>query len=126
MNKTEILVVGNNQSTRQTVINEINRYAAWNGVAVTAGEDAIEKFHQRTIDLVLLLNDIAKTEEIKLNKIFSHQNPDVILIKQNVAENGSIGEIISAALKQHERQRKPAISFVDDVLKNAGLNIVIQ
>lgn len=126
MNKTEMLVVGNNQSVLQTVISKINSNTEWNALAATAGEDAIERFHQRNVDLVILLGDIAETAKMKLNKIFRHQSPDLIIIKQNTANIGLLEDTVKASLDKWEKENKPAISFADDAFKNAGLNIIIQ
>ncbi len=126
MNKTEMLVVGNNQSVVQTVISKINSNKEWNAGPATAGEDAIEKFHQRNVDLVILLSDITETEAKKMDIIFHHQSPHLIMIKLNDADIGLLEDNIQTALDKREREHKPAISFVDDALKNSGLNIMIQ
>jgi len=126
MYKTELLVVGNNQLILEKVLNEINSQPEWNGVAATAGEDAIEKFHQRNVDLVIWLYDIAETESRKMSIIFHHQNPDLVMIKHYAVDSGLLQNDIQTALDKREIENKPAISIVDDALKNAGLNIVIQ
>jgi DNA-binding NtrC family response regulator len=125
MNKTEILVIGRNEATRRTVIRLINDSTGWNGVGARNGEDAIEKFHQRSFDMVLLANDIAGEEEKKLRKIFTYHNPDLAITNCSDTD-GDLLKINIARLLNKRPTNKPTFSFVDDALKNARLNINIE
>ena len=88
MNKTEILVIGRNDDILQSVTKLINNNLEWNGVGAGSDEDAIEKFHQRAFDMVLLTKDITEEEEKKLRKIFTHQNPNVIIMQHYNGDSG--------------------------------------
>ena len=126
MNKTEILVIGRNEDILQKVIKLINNNIDWNGVGADSDEDAIEKFHQRNFDIVLLTNDITEIEEKKLRKIFIHQNPDVSIIQHLGDDGGLLFTKIEDLVDKKNENKKPSFSFVDDALKNASLNINIQ
>jgi hypothetical protein len=126
MNKTEILVIGRNEDILQKVINLINNKIDWNGVGAGSDEDAIEKFHQRNFDIVLLTNDINEIEEKKLRKIFIHQNPDVSIMQHLSDDGGLLITKIEESLDKKSKNKKLSFSFVDDALKNARVNINIQ
>jgi len=126
MNKTEILVTGRNENTVRSIAELINNNKDQVATKATTDEEAIEKFHQRDFDMVVFAGDINVEEERKLRKIFTIQNPDIIILKQsNENDNLLVNEIIEALDKQRNG-KKPSFSFVDDALKNAGLNIVVQ
>jgi len=116
MNKTEILVIGRNDDVLQSATRLINNNLEWNGVYAGSDEDAIEKFHQRTFDIVLLINDIGEVEEKKLRKIFTHQNPDVIIIKHPDDGGGLLITKIEESLHKKNINKKPSFSIIDDAL----------
>jgi vacuolar-type H+-ATPase subunit F/Vma7 len=122
MNKTEILVIGRNDDVLQSVTKLINSNLEWNGVDAGSDEDAIEKFHQRVFDIVLLTNDITEVEEKKLRKIFTHQNPDVIIIKHPDDEGGLLNTKIEDSLHKKNINKKTSFSFVDDPLPSITSN----
>ena len=126
MNKTEILVIDRNEDTMQSLIRLINNNLEWNGVGAGSDEDAIEKFHQRSFDMVLLINGNTEVEEKKLRKIFTHQNPDVIIMQHLDGDSGLLISEIEQSLDKLNKNKKPSFSFVDDALKNARLNINIE
>ena len=115
MSKTEILVIGRNDGILQSVTKLINNNLEWNGVDAGSDEDAIEKFHQRAFDIVLLTNDVTEVEEKKLRKIFTHQNPDVIIIQDLENDGGSLIVKIEESLL-NSKNKKPSFSFIDDAL----------
>ncbi|HRQ49006.1 MAG TPA: hypothetical protein PLR74_00615, partial [Agriterribacter sp.] len=87
---------------------------------------AIEKFHHHPFDVVLLTNGISNEEEKKLRKIFTHQDADIIIIQHYAGSSGLLQREIREALDKRKAANKPTVSFTDDALKNAGLNINIQ
>src|ERR1700730_4966693 len=119
MNKTEILVIGGNDDILQTVVGMINNNTEWNGVGARTDEDAIEKFHQRAFDMVIITNGITEQEDKKIRKIFTHQNPDLIIIKYYYTDSGLLNREIAESLEKHHKNKRPSFSFVDDALKNA-------
>ena len=52
MDRSEILIIGTNESVLQNAIQQINTNNKWNAVAAFSAEDAIEKIHQQDFDLV--------------------------------------------------------------------------
>jgi len=118
MSKTEILIVGRNEEILQVVLRLINNNKEWNGIGATTDEDAIEKFHQRRFDIVLLTNGISDEEEIKLRKLFTHQEKDIIIIQHYGGGSGLLSNEILMALDKRKKESKPSYSFKDDVFKN--------
>lgn len=126
MNKTEILVTGRNEEMLQRVVGLINNNDEWIASKAASDEEAIEKFHQRNFDVVLFTNGIADEEEKKLRKVFTIQNPDIIIITHDGSDSNLLITEIAEALDIQRKNKKPSFSFVDDALKNAGLNIIVQ
>lgn len=123
--QTAILIIGNDTAAQQTIERLINTEPSWDGTTVLSDEEAIEKFHQYHFDVVLFNYGIGEEEEKKLRKIFTHQNPDII-IQYYDAEISPIQTKIREALDSQKAARKRNISFTDDPLRNAGLQINIQ
>ena len=126
MNKTEILVTGRNRYTAKSIAGLINSNRDWVATNAATDEEAIEKFHQRNFDMVVFADDINDEEERKLRKIFTIQNPDIIILKQDRDDDNLLTTAIIAALDKQHKDKKPSFSIVDDALKNAGLNIIVQ
>jgi DNA-binding NtrC family response regulator len=124
MNKTDILIFGRSDEL-QTTVGQINNNTQWRSVGVSAVEEAIEKFHQHSFDVVVLTN-VNEGEKRKLLKVFTHQHPDIIIVQYQDADRSPLPLKIQEALDERQRENKPVVSFTDDALKNAGLNIVIQ
>jgi len=115
MSKTEILVIGRNEEILEVVLRLINNNPAWTGTGACADEDAIEKFHRQKFDIVLLTNGISDEEELKLRKIFTHQDKDIIIIQHYGGGSGLLSNEIYMALDERDRQNKPTFNFKDDV-----------
>jgi DNA-binding response OmpR family regulator len=126
MNKTEIMVTGRNDDTVKFVVELINSNKDWVATTAATDEEAIEKFHQRNFNMVVLASDLDNEEERKLRKIFTIQNPDIIILKHYGKNDNLLANEIIAALDKQRKEKKPSFSFVDDALKNAGLNIIVQ
>jgi len=115
MNRTAILVVG----TNHTIPRQDNRSIT----TVLTAEAAIEKIQQTDFDIVVLTTAVA-TEEKKLQRILSLQQPDAIVIKNSNID--LVAAEITAALQNRNKTTTTTYSFVDDGLKNAMLPISIQ
>jgi hypothetical protein len=126
MNRTEILVTGRNQDSVNSIIKLMDNNNDWVSTYAATDEEAIEKFHQRDFDIVLFTGGVNGDEEKKLRKIFTIQNPDIIILKHSPHEGSLLTDEINAALEKQRNDKKPSFSFVDDALKNAGLNITVQ
>ncbi len=115
MNRTAILVVGNND-----LLHSSNQ---WEVITVVDTEAAIEKFQQAYFDVVVFTNDNGDAA-LKLSKLFLFQQPDIILLQNTNAALLSIE--IENALQKKQAANKPSFSFTDDALKAAELPITIQ
>lgn len=124
--RTEILIIGRDESILQTVVRLVNNDPEWVGTGAATDEDAIEKFHHHHFDVVLLTNGIGDEEEKKLRKIFTHQDAGIIIIQHYGGGSGLLQSEIREALDKRKAANKPTVSFTDDALKNAGLDINIQ
>jgi len=89
-------------------------------------EEAIEKFHRHNFEAVVFTDTISSDEERKLRKIFTFHNPDIILVRHQHDDEGVLVAEIVAALDKFQKAKRPSYSLVDDALKNAGLNIIIE
>ncbi len=122
MNKTEILVTGSDKERLAAIIGLINEHDEWYGIGASTVEEAIEKFHQGNIAIVLL-NGINEADEKKLRKIFTCQNEDVV-IRQHYNEGSQpVISAINEALDIYRHLKKPSVSFTDNAF---DLNINIQ
>ena len=126
MNKTSVLVVSTNNDVTNSILQKINAISQWDAYGAATVEEAIEKFHFMPADVVVLAGNGIKAEERKLRAIFSHQHPGVIIILLPEDEQDSVVNKIEGAIAEERKSNKPSFTFVDDALKNAGLNISIQ
>lgn len=126
MKRTEILVAANSELSTKPIINQLDNDNKWTVTESFNAEDAIEKFYRQDFDIVVINNDVTSEDERKLSKIFSIQNPDVSIIRHDDKEDRSLNDQIIDALNKQQVNKKPSFSFTDDVLKNAGLNIIVQ
>ena len=124
--RTEILIIGKDESILQTVVKLVNNDPSWAGTGASSDEEAIEKFHHHHFDVVLLTGGISEEADKKLRTIFTHQNPDIIIIQHYGGGSGLLQTEIREALDKQKAANKPTVSFTDDALKNAGLHINIQ
>lgn len=121
MKKTNILLVSNNETQVNDWASFLNRHDDWRFTHALNDEDAIEKFHQYPFEVIVLGKDLSEDAVKKLTKLFTLQNEDVILIKAADDIETKIKEALAAAKRNNVH-----FSFVDDALKNAGLNITLQ
>ena len=125
MKRKEILIVEGNKTTELAILKLINDTSLQTTVAETS-EEAIEKYHRQNFDVVIFSNELSIEDERKLRKIFTVHNADLIIINYNNEDSSSLNDKITEAIKQQDKNKKPSISLVDDALKNAGLNIIVQ
>lgn len=121
MNKTTILFAGFADNAAGMVERFDN---SWIITVADTAETAIEKFQQFHYDVVITGKNFDETTLQKLKKLFSSQQPDILFVQEG--ENDPEPAVILSGLEAKRKQSKPAISFTDDGLKNAGLNIQIQ
>ena len=126
MNKTELLVVGQDRTGFEKFRDLVRKRGDWNIIMAGNDEEAIEKFYRHDFEVVVFTDIISSDEERKLRKIFTFHNPDIIIVKDQHDNKGVVVTEIMAALDQLHMAKKPSFSLVDDALINAGLKINIQ
>ena len=126
MNRTAILAIGNNETTDAVFYTKLRSQPGWEVVITAPGEPAIEKFHRQQFDVVLFSNDIPDADEKKLRRIFTVQHPDVVMYKTTQGDNTQLIAAVKEGLKNIRDSYKPTVSFTDDALRYAGLDIRMQ
>lgn len=122
MNKATILVIGENNN-RPAALVELFGNRFYN-LTANNEEAAIDRFLQTRVDAVVFGADVSEAVKARLIKIFSAQDANTAFVNDN--SNVNMAEEISKAISNKQKENKPAFSFKDDALKNAGLNIQIQ
>jgi hypothetical protein len=126
MNRTELLITGQSTTDFETFNDLLNKHGDWSIITAAGDEEAIEKLHRYDFEVVVFTDTISSDEERKLRKIFTFHNPDIIMAKlQHDNEDALVAEIVTA-LDKFRKGKRPSYSLVDDALKNAGLDIVIE
>ncbi len=125
MKRKEILIVDGYKTTTQEITKLIYDTSLQTTIAETT-EEAIEKFYRQNFDIAIFSNELGFEDEKKLRKIFTIQNPDLIIIQHGNEDGNSLNTKIAEAISKQEKNRRMSISLVDDALKNAGLNIIVQ
>jgi DNA-binding NarL/FixJ family response regulator len=115
MHKIQILVIGRHPQIMETVLRLINQNENWNAVAALTDEEAIEKFHQHSFQLVLLGGGIEEASEKKLRSLFSFQQPEIIIIQHYGGGGGLLTNEITEALAKKAEQDKPVFHFKDGI-----------
>ncbi len=114
MEKIQILVIGSDSLLLQKVSSFINENEEWECTAATDDESAVELFHQKKYDIILLVNEMETVSVNKFNSVFSFNNPDLIVIKHV----GDSTQILANEIKDALQKRKKPVRIVDDVFKD--------
>ncbi len=115
MRKIEILVIGRHPQIMETVMRLINQNENWNAVLALTDEEAVEKFHRHTFQLVLLGGGIEEASERKLRSLFTFHDPGIIIIQHYGGGSGLLSNEILAALDKKAKQNKPTYHFTDSI-----------
>ena len=115
MRKIEILVVGRHPQIMETVLRLINQNENWSAVGALTDEEAIEKFHQHTFQMVLLGGGIEEAGERKLRSLFTFHDPGIIIIQHYGGGSGLLSNEIMEALDKKANQDKPIFHFKDGI-----------
>ena len=126
MNKIEILMVGDNKENLKNLAKLVSTNEQWEAAYVLTDEEAIEKFHQGNFAIVVLAGDYIKEKEAKMRRIFTHQDPGIIIIQHYDESDDLLVNKIKNALDSKKQSRMSSISLIDDPLKAANSNITIQ
>jgi len=122
MNTTEILVVSKDQQTLPVMMQQINNHTDWMATGASSDEDAIEKYHHHSYDLVVLAADMDDNEIRKMRRIFNIQHRDMLIVEN--ADLDALETKIEAAIARHNAANNN-YSFTDNAFANAQCNITI-
>jgi hypothetical protein len=98
MNKTELLIVGQDRTGFEKFRDLVRKRGDWNIIMAGNDEEAIEKFYRHDFEVVVFTDIISSDEERKLRKIFTFHNPDIIIVKDQHSNKGVLVTEIMAAL----------------------------
>ncbi|MEO8822974.1 MAG: hypothetical protein ABI366_05305 [Ginsengibacter sp.] len=115
MEKTQILSIGRDPVLIQKLSRFINVNAQWESTATIDDETAIQHFHLRNFDIVLLYKDLENESINKLSSVFSFQNPDILIIK----DIGDSTQILEDKIKKALQTKKKPVNIVDDAFKDS-------
>ena len=116
MEKIQILAIGCDPLLLQKLSSFLNENPRWESTATVDDETAIEIFHQRKFDIVLLIDEIKSESFKKLNSVFTLNHPDIIFIRHAGNSTGLLANEIQESLEK----RKRPVNIVDDAFKDAG------
>ena len=116
MEKIQILTVGRDPVLLQKLSRFINENAGWESTATIDDETAIDLFHLRSFDMVLLLKDVQAESVKKLTSVFLHQKPELIVLD----DIGDSTQILEDAIGKALQNSKPAVNIVDDAFKDSN------
>jgi chemotaxis response regulator CheB len=114
MEKIQILVIGRDALVLQKLSSFINGNEQWECTATTDDESAVELFHQRKYDIVVLVDEMEGVSVNKFKSVFSFNNPDLILIHHV----GDSTEILADEINEALKKGKKPVKIVDDVFKD--------
>jgi hypothetical protein len=115
--KPEIMFV----ACDENIINTAQSNQEWNLTLADTDEEAIEKFHSRTYDIVVFGNSMEEGSKNKLRKLFPFQQDELIIISDVTTED--VNKEITEAIEIRNTQRKPKITYKDNTLAYAKINI---
>src|SRR5665213_1813564 len=113
MDKIQILSIGRDPVLLQKLSRFINENPKWEGTGTVDDEVAIEIFHQRKFDIILLIDNIEEASEKKLVSLFTFNDAEVIFIKHEGDSTGLLASEIQEALDK----KKSSLNIMDDVFK---------
>ena len=103
MEKVQILSIGRDPVLLQNLSRFINENPKWESIATVDDETAIEIFHQRKFDIILLIDNIEEASEKKLVSLFTFNEPDISFIKHTGDSTGLLAGEIQDALENRRR-----------------------
>lgn len=113
MEKVQVLSIGRDPVLLQNLSKFINENPNWESTGTVDDETAIEIFHQRKFDIILLIDNIEEESEKKFRSVFTFNDPEIIFIKHNGDSTGLLASEIQEALDN----RKKPLNMMDDVFK---------
>jgi len=116
MEKIQILSIGRDPLLLQKLSRFINENPKWESSATVDDETAIEIFHQRKFDIILLIDEIEEGSEKKFRSLFSLNNSGLIFIKHNGDSTG----LLTAEIQEALDRKRNRLNIMDDVFPPAG------
>jgi len=114
MEKIQILAVGRDPLILQKLLRFINENPKWEGTGTVDDESAIEIFHQRKYDIILLIAPLEEESEKKFRSVFTFSNPEIIFIKHN----GDSTALLASEIQQSPENKKKSVNVMDDIFKD--------
>lgn len=114
MEKIQILAIGREPLLLQKLSKFINENPNWESTATVDDETAVEIFHQRKFDIILLIDEVENESNKKFQSLFSFNNPDLIFLK-HVGDSTSL---LASEIQETLDKRKQPIKMVDDPFNN--------
>ena len=114
MEKIQILGIGRDPVTLQKLLRFINENPNWEGTGTVNDESAVEIFHQRKYDIILLIDPIGESSEKKLRSLFSFNDPGLIFIQHYGDSTGLLASELQEALDN----KRSKLNVTDDVFKD--------
>ena len=109
MEKIQILSIGRDPVLLQNLSRFINENPKWERTGTVDDEAAIEIFHQRKFDIILLIDNIEEASQKKLVSLFTFNDPEIIFINHEGDSTGLLAREIQEAL---EKRRNP-VNIID-------------
>lgn len=113
MEKIQILAIGRDPVILQKLLRFINENPKWEGTGTVDDETAIEIFHQRKYEIILLIDDLGESSEKKLRSVFTFGEPEVIFVHHHGDSTGLLASEIQEALDG----KRAKLNITDDVFK---------
>lgn len=114
MEKIQILSIGRDPVLLQKLSRLITENPKWESTGTVDDETAIEIFHQRKFDIVLLIDEFEAKSEKKFRSLFTFSDPEIIFIQHRSDSTGLLAGEIQEALDN----RKKPMNIMDNVFKN--------
>ncbi len=114
MEKIQILGIGRDPVILQKLLRFINENPKWEGTGTIDDESAIEIFHQRKYDIILLIDAIGEASEKKFHSLFIFNDPEIIFIQHSGDSTGLLANEIQEALDG----KRNKLNVTDDIFKN--------
>jgi DNA-binding response OmpR family regulator len=113
MEKLQILLIGRDSLILQKLSSFINAAEEWECTATTDDESAVELFHQRKYNIVVLVDEMEGVSVKKFKSLFSFNDPDLIIIHHV----GDSTAILEDEIKEALQKGKKPVNVMDDVFK---------
>jgi hypothetical protein len=114
MEKIQIMGIGRDPVILQKLLRFINENPNWEGTGTVDDESAVEIFHQRKYNIVLLINNLGESSEKKLRSLFTFNDADLIFIQHEGDSTGLLASEIQEALDRN----KSKLNVTDDIFKD--------